>query len=64
MPNKKVTLRDSDWHYDEDEDETFISYEDYKKLEEKLWDKGVEIRSLRDQVSNLKMENKLLKEIK
>jgi hypothetical protein len=62
MSNKKVTLKDSDWHYDEDE--TFISHKDYKKLEEKLWDKGVEVRSLRDQVSNLKMENKLLKEIK
>ena len=60
MSNRTVTLKDSDWYYDEDE--AFLPQEDSKKLKDKLWDKGVEIRSLRAQVSNLKMENKLLKE--
>ena len=60
VSNKTVILEDSDWYYDEVK--SFIPIEDHKKLKDKLWDKGVEIRSLRAQVSNLKMETKLLKE--
>ena len=59
MSKRTVTLEDSDWYYDEKE--KFISIKDHKKLKDKLWDKDVEIRSLRAQVSNLKEENKLLK---
>jgi len=59
MSKRTVTLEDSDWYYDQKE--KFIPIEDHKKLKDKLWDKDVEIRSLRAQVSNLKEENKLLK---